>query len=171
MTGLDVLREEQDAELRIVAAETPRHAGAVVVVVRRHPDVDDCHVGLRLVNCGLQRDGIADLGHDVVAGVGEQPREALAEQRRVLTDHDAARHHGLDDRTAPVGGSRAPTHRRAACTRSLSPARPEPAAGVAPPRPSSLIRTSTWPSRRAMQTSILVASACLTALAIASLAT
>jgi two-component system, OmpR family, KDP operon response regulator KdpE len=58
-----------------------------------------------------------------------------------------------------------------ASTRSVSPTRPEPAAGSAPPMPSSAIDTITLPSRRSSDTSIPVACACFAALARASDAT
>ena len=74
-------------------------------------------------------------GDDLEAGVGEQVDEALAQQDRVLGDHDA---HG----TSTVDGS---ARRRRACeevpstaaTRSRRPASPQPRGGVAPPMPSS----------------------------------
>ena len=58
-------------------------------------------------------------------GVGEQAREPLAEQRRVLADHDA---HGTTASTvvpcpASLPSASAPP---TASTRSLSPASPEP---------------------------------------------
>ena len=38
-----------------------------------------------------ERLAIADLGHDSAAGLLDQARDALADQRRVLGDHDAER--------------------------------------------------------------------------------
>ena len=45
--------------------------------------------GCAVVDGGLERVGVAGLGHDLVPGVDEQAGEPLAEQRRVLADHDA----------------------------------------------------------------------------------
>ena len=70
-------------------ADLGRGAQPLVVIAGRHPDVDDGQVGLVLGDDGEQRLGVADAAHDVVAGVLEQAREPLAQQRRVLRDHDA----------------------------------------------------------------------------------
>jgi hypothetical protein len=55
-----------------------------------------------------------------------------------------------------------------ASTRSRRPTSPDPAVSVAPPRPSSAISIRRWRREVTARTSILVAPACLLALASAS---
>ena len=65
-------------------------------MARRHADVDDRHIGL--VGAGLAQQvlGVARLGDDVEARVGQDPRRALAEQHRVVGDQDT---HGISARS------------------------------------------------------------------------
>ena len=89
MAGLDVPGEHEDAQVRVGGSQAARDPRTVVGVIRRHADDDDRDVGLRLVDRGLERVGVAGLGDDLVPCVGEQAGEPLAEQRGVLSDHDA----------------------------------------------------------------------------------
>ena len=114
-----------------------------------------------------QRLGVADAADDLVAGVLEQPREPLAQQHRVLGDHDA---HGSSTAIrvpTPAGLSTASVPPWAA-TRSAIPDSPVPAAGEAPPTPSSLTTRRSTPSARAAWTDTREGDACLTALVSAS---
>src|SRR3954447_18679981 len=170
VASLDVLREQQDAEVRVGRSQAACYLCAIVGVIRRHADVDDRHVGLGLVDGGFKRVGVGGPGDDLVAGIVEQAGASLPTQRPALSDHDP---HGTTASTVVpcpslLASASAPP---SALTRSPRPASPDPADTVAPPLPSSTIRTSTRPSQRAMRTSIRVASACLTAFAIASLVT
>ena len=145
-------------------------ARSVVRVGRRHPDVDHGKVRHRVRDDGPQRLGVPGHPHDRMAGVGEQSRQALPEERAILRDHDA--HGSTASITVPwPRGLRIESDPPRAATRSASPASPVPAAITAPPRPSSAIRTSTRASERTTRTSMRSASACFTALVSASLAT
>ena len=62
----------------------------------------DREVRIGLVHGGDQRRRVRGLGHDVVPGVDEQAGQALAEQRGVLTDHDA--HGSTASTTVPSAG-------------------------------------------------------------------
>ena len=80
MASLDVLREDEDAHLRVQPPDLDRGQQALVLVARRHAHVDDREVGLMLGDDGEQCRGIADPREHRVAGVLQQPREAFAEQ-------------------------------------------------------------------------------------------
>ena len=84
--------------------------------------------------------GVADRRDDLEARVREHPREALAEQRGVVGDHDA---HGISAVDARAAAGRAVDPRRpsSAATRSARPRSPQPA-GSAPPTPSSATSTT-----------------------------
>ena len=87
------------------------------------------------------------LGDDLEAGLGEQPRDALAHAacrpRRALRARDLRPH------LVPFAG-RAPDAQApsSASTRSARPRRPEPPRASAPPTPSSAISTISVPSSR-----------------------
>ena len=85
---LDVLAEDQDRGVGPAAPCLDGGADALVGLRRRHPHVDDRQVGLVLVERGEQRLAVADAGDDLVAVVGQQRRDALAQQHEVLGDHD-----------------------------------------------------------------------------------
>ncbi len=146
--GLDVLGQQHDPEIRVVGAQVAGGPRAVGSRVWRHVDVDDGQVGTGLVHGGGERVGVPDGGDDLVACVGEEPGEALAEQDGIFGDHRAHGSTASIRVPRPAVASTVPTDSRppAAATRSTSPASPEPGRACAPPRPSSLIRTWTWPS-------------------------
>lgn len=64
-------------------------AGAVVGEVRWHPHIDDHQVRFVRLDCLQDAGCVVGFGDDVVTGVGEQCCQALAEEHRVLADHDA----------------------------------------------------------------------------------
>ena len=66
-----------------------RRHEALVGVRGRHADVDDGDVGLVHAHLAHELVGRARLGHDLEAAVREQPRDALAEEHRVISEHDA----------------------------------------------------------------------------------
>ena len=72
-----------------LVAQLHRRAQAVVLVARRHLHVDHGDVGPVRERPAQEVVGVAGLGDDVEAGLGEQPRDALAQQDVVLADHDA----------------------------------------------------------------------------------
>ena len=64
---------------------------------RRHADVDERDVGAAVANAGEERVGVADLVDDLEPAVREQVRDPLADERRVVGDHDP---HGISARIA-----------------------------------------------------------------------
>ena len=83
---LDVLRQHEHAGLRLPLADRGGGAQALVGVGRRHADVDDGDVGLVRRDLAQQVLGVARLADDLDAGLLEQPRDALAQQHRVVGD-------------------------------------------------------------------------------------
>ena len=137
-------------------------AQALVGVRRRHADVDDRDV--RLVRAHLQHQlvGVPRLADDLEAAVLEQPRDALAEEHRVLGQHDPE----------PLRAAPPPAHHRAAAAGSqargparragrAAPARRHARAARASPRsrvsasgasaPGGVDESSTWPPCPAVQ--------------------
>ena len=116
-----------------------------------------------VADLGAQAVGVSDRGHDLVAGVLEQPPEPFAQQRLVLRDHDP--HGSSAVTTVPrPGGLATDTLPPSAATRSVIPASPEPGEGTAPPTPSSRTETTRLPFCRAAITATLDACACFAAL-------
>src|SRR5262249_22740165 len=128
-----------------------------------HPYVEDDEIGLVVSNRRPQPVCVAERSDDLMPTVLEEPPEALAQQHLVLGDHDA---HGSS--AVSVVPRRCSLSMRSvppwAATRSERPRSPEPAAGVAPPTPSSATETTSRPLTRPALRTILVAFACLTAL-------
>ena len=94
---------------------------------RGHADVDERDVGTLVAHAREQRSGVADLGDDLEPGLGEQPGDALADQRRVVGDHDP---HGISALMRRAGAGLALDDRAcasSASSRSRRPARPESA--------------------------------------------
>src|SRR5919108_5250251 len=122
-------------------ADLDRGPHPLVLVRRRHANVHDREIRIVLGDDGQQRLRVADPRNDGVAGVFEEPSEALTQEHGVLGDHDS---HGIATSTvvpSPSGLSTANVPPCAA-TRSRSPASPDPRRTTAPPTPSS--DTVTW---------------------------
>ena len=99
---LDVLRQHEDADRRsVLGADRLGRPQALVGVGRRHPDVHDGDVGSMLADGGEQLVGRAGLGDDLEPGLGEQPRDALAQEERVVGEDECAGSRGV----APARGS------------------------------------------------------------------
>ncbi len=105
---LDVLREDEHADGRPLGADRLRRNQALVRVRRRHADVDHCDVGLVHAHLAHQVVCGAGLRHHVEAAVREQARHALAEEHRVISQHDAHRailRHGVASVPASAAGA------------------------------------------------------------------
>src|SRR3954447_21393512 len=91
------------------------------------------------------------LRDDVKSRLGEQPRDALPQQNRVVCDSYA---HGISARTVVplAGGLQTRSFPSTASTRSARPRSPEPLAGSAPPTPSSATCTTRCPLTRLTST-------------------
>ena len=115
---LDVLREDEHAGRRMLLADLPRRAEALVGVRRRHPDVDDRDVGRVRAHLQQQLVGGPGLADDLEAGLLEQLRDALAEQDGVVGEDDA---HGGDATPVSVeaGNGISATTTRSAARRAL----------------------------------------------------
>ena len=118
----------------------------------------------------IERRRVGRPADDLVPGVLEEPGQTFAEERRVLTDHDA---HGSAASTTVPRPTRLATvsDPPRAATRSASPDSPEPARRHAADAVVADPHQTTCPSTGATCSSIGLASACLTALVTASLAT
>src|SRR5262245_57124090 len=95
-----------------------------------------------------------------MAGVGEQPGQAFAEECAVLGDHDAHANSATSEVPFPDGLERVSVP-PAAATRS--PSEVSPKAGSAPPTPSSRTSTTTRPLSWATLAESRVADACFSA--------
>ena len=118
---------------------------------RRHPDVDNGDIRTKVVYAREEGIGVTDLGDDFDAVLGEQTREPLADERRVIRDHDS---HGNSARIVVPCPGRLSTASVAssASRRSRRPARPEPAVMRAPPGPSSATVTQSLRCRSSSRT-------------------
>ena len=96
------LGEHEDPDLRVACADLDGGAQAVVGVVGRHLHVHDRDVGPVGGHLAPQVVGVAGLGDDLEAGVGQQAAQPLAQEHLVLGHHDSQRRHG---RTLPRGRS------------------------------------------------------------------
>ena len=76
----------------VLGADRLGGAQTLVGVGRRHPDVDDRDVRLVLADGGEQLRGVAGLGDDLEAGLGEQAGDALAQEDRVVGQGDPEGH-------------------------------------------------------------------------------
>jgi hypothetical protein len=72
----------------VAAAHLEGSAHALVGLGGWEPHVDDGELGVVLVDGGDERLAVADRGDHLVAFVGEQGADALAQQHEVLADHD-----------------------------------------------------------------------------------
>ena len=86
---LDVLAQHEDRRARHATARLDRGLEALVALRRRHPDVDDGHVGPVLHDGRDEGVAVADLGHDRPARLLDEPRDALADERGILGDDHA----------------------------------------------------------------------------------
>src|SRR5687768_15580696 len=194
---LDVLREDEHGEAGDAGASLDGRLEALVTVARGHPDVHHRHVRAVLLGGPDQARTVAHGGDHLEAGVGEQPREALPEESRVLGDHYPHRgsravspciRHGLRGassppsprgisartRVGPPGGLCTRSWPSSAASRSASPESPPFATGAAAPAPSSVTSTtsrSSGPASRHTVTPAAEAAECLAALERASIAT
>src|SRR5437763_5992569 len=138
---LDVLREDEHADLRMLGADRLGGRQPLVGVRRRHSDVDDRRVRPFYTDVPQKPRGVLRLADDLDAGVGQQADDALARQHQVVGDDYA---HGINARR-PVGwiSSSPPSApmRSRRCTSSACRA-----------VPSSRTATTTWPSSRTTST-------------------
>src|SRR5262249_23377434 len=132
---LDVLGQDEHPDARVLGPDLPGGDQALVGVCGGHADVDDGRVRPGRADRVQQRGGIAHLAHHVDAGVGEQPRDALAGEHHVLGYDDT---HRISARHTVDWISRLPT---SAPTRSDSAAK-----GAARAAPSSSTVTTSRPS-------------------------
>ena len=88
MAGLDDLREQQDADLRMTLAELLREPCALVGLRRRHADVEHGDVRLELVDPAAKLVRVACLRDDVEPTFRGHPRQPFAEEHGVVGDHD-----------------------------------------------------------------------------------
>ena len=131
----------------MLGADLARRAGALVGLSRRHAHVDDRERRAR----ARARPRSSSSASPACAttskpAVGEQPREALAEEHRVVGDHDA---HGIsadDARAAARRALDAQAGRRAPRRGRRARAGPSRRSSAAPPTPSSATSTTSVPS-------------------------
>src|SRR4051794_3224388 len=154
---LGVLREDEHTGVRQLCTDHLRRLETVVLVPRRHPDVDDRYVWLVCAHLAQQVFGIACLADHLDVVLGQEPHDALAQQHSVFGDDYA---HGTEILTvvpppAPLRTSNSPS---SAAARSAKPRRPDPWQS-APPRPSSCTSTTKCPSSTTAETVTTDASA------------
>ena len=164
---LDMLRENEDGGARVLSPDVGCRAHTLVLIVGRHPHIDDRKIRLVLGDDGQQGLGIADPRDDLVPGILEQSREPLPEQDGVFGDHDS---HGISAsiRVPTPGGLWMRSVPPWAWTRSARPRRPVPFATVAPPLPSSATTSLSSPCATDASTRTRDGAACLTAFVTAS---
>src|SRR3954471_18234518 len=133
---------------------------------RGHPDVDDGDIRAMVGDGVGEARCVGQGGADVYARLGQQPGQTLAQQRRVVGDHDP---HGSSASTiVPCGWfSVTRRHPRSAETRSARPCSPVPC-GLAWPTPPSATATRTTDRSHVTVIDTSWTSACLTALVVAS---
>src|SRR6185312_6468897 len=130
---------------------------------------DDHDVGPVGVDLAQELLGVSGGRLHLIAGLGEQPGQALSQQHRVLGHHYP---HGSTAAITVGPPSGLVTKRRPSipATRAASPDRPWPVR-LAPPTPSSLMATLSRPPDRVTVTSARLALACLATLVRASATT
>src|SRR3954452_3822871 len=167
---LYVLGEEDDAHVRMAAADLVRRLDPLVSLGRRHADVDDGQIGLAAVDRREQLVAGRRLRDDIDPLAAHEGHDALPQQRAVVGDHDAHESSAVTTVPSP-GGLRTRSVPLSAATRSARPWSPVPADSSAPPTPSSAISIATTPFRRATRIEALVAFAYFATFASASQAT
>ena len=137
------LGQHQDTGGRPLVTHHQRRPQPLVGERGRHPHVDHDRVRALGADGAQERLGVARGGHDAVAGLGEQPGQALAQQDGILRDHYP---HGSSTAmiVGPPDGDSTDIRPSTPDTRSDRPRSPAPA-GSAPPMPSSLIMTVSVP--------------------------
>src|SRR6266566_8788279 len=115
VSGLDVLREDQHAYVRILGPNLAGCDQPFVRVRRRHPDVDDRYVWMQRADLFHQLGGVSALSHHLDAGLTQEPHDARSGQHRVVGDHHSrsgeviwhGRHHyslgSISELTRPTG--------------------------------------------------------------------
>ena len=88
---LVILREHEDSNVGLLALELERGAQPVVLVVRRHPDVDHRDIGAVGERPAEEVVGIVGLRDHIQTSLRQQASDTLAHQHVVLADHDAQR--------------------------------------------------------------------------------
>ncbi len=83
------LRQQQNPQRRPVLPQPRRRLGTLVGEGRRHTDIDDGDIGQALGHGHFERRAVADAGDDLDTGLGQQPGQGLAQQARIVGDHDA----------------------------------------------------------------------------------
>ncbi len=97
---LEVLRQHQHRDLGVLGADPLGGAQPFGGVGRRHPDVDDGDLWGGPRDQLQQLVDVAGLPGHLEAGVGQQPGDALAEQRRVVGELAWPAGHGSHARTS-----------------------------------------------------------------------
>ncbi len=88
VASLDVLREDEDRDGRMVRPDPAGRLEALGRVGRRHPDVDDREVRALAIDEGQQAGHVIGLADDLEAGGGESRREGLAEEDGIVGEDD-----------------------------------------------------------------------------------
>ena len=118
--GIDVLGEDDHADIRVLALDRGCGGDAFAGVAGRHADIDQCHVRARPGHGTDQGVGVAYGRGDLMAAGAQQLRKPVADQRGVVGDNEA---HGISARMIvpaplPVCTERVPS---SAPTRSRRP--------------------------------------------------
>src|SRR3954447_7201407 len=140
---------------------------------RWQPDVNHDDVRGSTSHQGQQILSIVVRRHHVQVGAAQDAGETFAQEDAVLDDSDLKTRyrHGISPRSSvphPIGEV-IEILPPSASTRSVSPCSPEPAAGSAPPTPSSVTSMTRTDSSRRTRTTAVRACACLSMLVSASL--
>ena len=120
---LDVLGQHEHRRPGHLPAGLDGRPQPLVGVRRRHPDVDHGDVRAVLAHRPDERGTVGHRGHDLGAGLLEEPDQALAEQDRVL-GQDYPHGRSAVSRVGPPRGLSTSNRPSTACSRSASPARP-----------------------------------------------
>ena len=127
IAGLDVLREDEDARLGKARADLRGRDEPLVGVGGRHADVDDGTSGGASSTTESSAPSSC-LAADIESLVLQQACQPVADERRVVGDHDA---HGISAtiRVPPPCGLSIVSSPSSAPTRSARPRSPDPAVG------------------------------------------